>query len=87
MGGVKKFFHLQYHPEDPPTREIQKLWSNLVSEPPGKTPLCQLENGFHEKVGISKLVVAYSRPLNLRNEFTVRDIHCRGKPVSEYLVE
>eukprot|EP00956_Cyclotella_meneghiniana_P032435 scaffold89233_cov70-Cyclotella_meneghiniana.AAC.1 len=28
------FFHLQYHPEDPQTREIQKLWRDLVSDPP-----------------------------------------------------
>eukprot|EP00956_Cyclotella_meneghiniana_P014720 scaffold22143_cov41-Cyclotella_meneghiniana.AAC.11 len=81
------FFHLQYHPEDPQTREIQKLWRDLVSDPPGETPLCNLTNGSQDRVGISKLVVVYSRPLNLRNRFTVCDIHCRGKPVSEYLAE
>ena len=85
-GQPQVFLHLQYQAEDSLTREIQKLWRDLVSEPPGETPLCNLENGFHERVGISKLVVTYSWPLNLRNRFTVRDIHCRGKPVAEYLV-
>jgi hypothetical protein len=31
------FFHLQYHPEDPPSKEIQKLWQELVSNPAGET--------------------------------------------------
>jgi hypothetical protein len=44
-------------------------------------------NFAKERVGFSKLVVAYSRPLNLQNRFSVRDIHGRGKLVSEYLAE
>ena len=46
-----------------------------------------MKNDTEEEVGLSKLVVAYSRPLNLKNRFTVRDIHGRGKPVSEYLAK
>lgn len=34
---------------------------------------------------INKLIVAYSRPPNLRNLFSVRDIHGRGRAVSKYL--
>ena len=81
------FFHLQYHPEDPPSRDIQKLWTDLVAEPTGERPLHEMKNMDGHKVGFNNLVVAYSRPLNLRNRFTVRDIHCRGRPVSEYLAE
>lgn len=81
------FLHLQYHPEDPQSREIQKLWTDLVSHPAGDTPLSEMKNGEDEKVGFSNLVVAYSRPLNLGNRFTIRDIHSRGRPVSEYLAE
>lgn len=33
------YFHLQYHAEDPPAREIQKIWSDFVAQPPGDTPL------------------------------------------------
>ena len=81
------FFHLQYHPEDPRSSEIQSLWRELVSQPDNETPLPDLENCMGEKVGISRLVVAYSRPLNLRNRFTVREISGRGEPVSTYLAK
>ena len=81
------YFHLQYHPEDPPSSEIQKIWREYVSHPTDESPLAELENYDNVKVGLSKLVVAYSRPLNLQNRFSVRDIHGRGKPVSEYLAE
>jgi hypothetical protein len=81
------FFHLQFHPEDPPSREIQKLWQEFVSNPAGETPLEDTENFEGERVGIKKLVVAYSRPLNLKNRFSVRDILGRGRNASEYLAE
>jgi hypothetical protein len=82
------FFHLQFHPEDPPSREIQKLWQELISNPAGEIPLEETVNLEGEKVGISKLVVAYSRPLNLKNWFSVLDIHHgRGRNASEYLAE
>jgi hypothetical protein len=81
------YFHLQFHPENAPSRDIQKLWKNYVSHPPGEVPLSQCKNLEKERVGFSKLVVAYSRPLNLQNRFSVRDIHGRGKLVSDYLAE
>jgi hypothetical protein len=44
-----------------------------------------MKNLAKARVGFSKLVVAYSRPLNLQNRFSVRNIHGRGKKVSDYL--
>eukprot|EP00956_Cyclotella_meneghiniana_P004412 scaffold5387_cov81-Cyclotella_meneghiniana.AAC.1 len=79
------YFHLQYHPEDPPSREIQKLWRDFVSHPADDLPLIEKRNVMGEKVGIRKLIVAYSRPPNLRNRFSVRDIHGRGSNVSSFL--
>ena len=38
-------------------------------------------------MGFDRLVVAYSRPLNLRNFFSGRDISEKGSPVSTYLAE
>ena len=81
------FFHLQYHPEDPRSSKIQELWRDIVANPPGELPLLELENYEKQKVDIRRLVVAYSRPLNLKNKFTVRNISDRGRPVSEYLAE
>ncbi len=31
--------HLTYHPDDPPTRDIQQLWRDNVARPAGETPL------------------------------------------------
>ncbi|KAL7502226.1 hypothetical protein ACHAXN_000240, partial [Cyclotella atomus] len=81
------YFHLQFHPEDPPSRDIQRIWQEHVSHPKNETPLSLCKNLDDERVGFSKLVVAYSRPLNLKNRFSVRDIHSRGRPVSEYLAK
>jgi hypothetical protein len=79
------YFHLRYHPEDPPSTTIQRLWKECIFSPEGKNPLPLMTNYEGERVGINKLIVAYSRPLNLRNKFSVRNIHGRGRPVSEYL--
>jgi hypothetical protein len=38
-------------------------------------------------MGFDQLIVAYSRPLNLRNLFSVRDISEKGSAVSTYLAE
>jgi hypothetical protein len=79
------YFHLQFHPENPPSSKIQDLWKKHVSHPPNDVPLSLMKNLAKERVGFSKLVVAYSRPLNLQNRFSVRDIHGRGKKVSDHL--
>ena len=79
------YFHLQYHPSDPPSRKIQRLWRDFVSEPAGEQPLSEMRNKMGDNVDIRKLIVAYSRPLNLGNRFSVRNIHGRGKDVSKFL--
>ncbi|KAL7474493.1 hypothetical protein ACHAW6_000468 [Cyclotella cf. meneghiniana] len=38
------FFHMKYHPEDPPRRLIQHLWQQYVTNPPNEIPLSQLSN-------------------------------------------
>jgi hypothetical protein len=81
------YFHLQFHPENPPSCAIQDLWKQHVSHPSDDAPLSQMKNLAKERVGFSKLVIAYSRPLNLQNRFSVLDIHgiYRGKKVLDYL--
>ena len=81
------FLHLQYHPNDPQSRDIQRIWREQVLQPESETPLPDMDNITGDMVGIDKLVVAYSRPLNLKNRFSVRDINGRGKSVSEHLAQ
>ena len=79
--------HLTYHPNDPPTKEIQQLWRDNVARPKGECPLRHCTNLDGEEVGFEQLVVAYHRPTNLGNLFSVRNIHGRGREVSSYLAE
>eukprot|EP00804_Cyclotella_cryptica_P026747 CCRYP_007965-RE/>CCRYP_007965-RE protein AED:0.31 eAED:0.31 QI:0/-1/0/1/-1/0/1/0/217 len=81
----KLFLHLRYHPEDPPAHEIQQLWRQHVSQPRDEPPLHNLESLDGRPFGPTRLIVAYSRPLNLRNTFSVRNIHNRGREISSYL--
>ena len=79
--------YLKYHPEDPPSKELQCLWRDQVAHPFNETPLCELENYEKVKMGFDRLVIAYSRPLNLRNLFSVCNISGKGSAVSSYLAE
>jgi hypothetical protein len=38
------FFHIKYQPQDLLSQEIQHLWQQHISNPPGKFPLATLEN-------------------------------------------
>ena len=71
----------------PQSRDIQSIWREQVLQPEGETPLPDMENTDEVQVGLNKLVIAYSRPLNLKNRFSVRDIDGRGISVSEHLAQ
>jgi hypothetical protein len=80
-------FHLEFHPQDPSSKEIQHLWRNEIAHPHNETPLRELTNCEKVPMGFDHLVVAYSLPLNLRNLFSVRVISEKGSAVSTYLAE
>ena len=80
-------FHLEFHPQDPSSWEIQQLWRSEIAHPYNETPLHELENCEHVSLGFNRRVVVYSRPLNLRNLFSVRDISETRSAVSTYLAE
>ena len=79
------FFHLQYHPQDPTARELQHIWQETIATPPNDTPLSHLKNIDGIRIPIQSLTIAYSRPPNLRNQFSIRNIENRGRAVSSYL--
>jgi hypothetical protein len=70
-GPQKLFLHLQYHPKNPPAHEIQKLWRQHVAQPPNEQPLHTLETLDGHPFGPTRLIIAYSQPLNLRKTFSV----------------
>ena len=69
------FFHSQYHPSNPPSREIQRLWRTHILSPPGRPHLNQLRNHEGYPITINKLVVAFSRAPNLGNLLSCRKLH------------
>ena len=78
------FFHLRYHPQDPPSSMIQRAWQSTVASPPFCTPLEHIvvkDNPLQ----LSRLIVCYSRPLNLSNLLSYRKLRdTSGPPVSSF---
>ena len=81
--------HLQYHPNDPPSKTIQKLFDKYIHHPISTTdvfPLPDIKNFNSIAIGINRLIVAYSRPNNLGNKLSSRIINEQnGLRVSSFL--
>lgn len=79
------FFHLRYHPHNPPSSEIQKIWRTRISEPPNSMPLANVRNYAGTRIGIDRMIVAYNRPPNLGNILSYRVLKDNtGPPVSSF---
>ena len=72
------FLHVPYHPRDPSSREIQRLFVDILARPAGEPPLSALWNRHGYAFGDTRLIVAYSRPRNLGNYFSPRKLRPPG---------
>ena len=80
------FFHQKYHPKNPTSKSLHRLWRQHLLHPPWEPPLWRLKNNHQLPIGIKSMCVAYSRPRNLGNIFTYRKIdRLDGPPASSYL--
>ena len=80
------YLHLKYNPADPSSKQIQKLWRDLVAFPANKPHLYHLRNSFGEKIKASRLIIAYSRHPNVGNLLSYRKICNRpGLKVSSFM--
>ena len=80
------YLHLKYNPADPSSKQIQKLWRDLVARPANKPHLYHLRNDLGEKIKVSRLIIAYSRHLNIGNLLSYRKICNRpGLKVSSFM--
>ncbi len=68
------FLHLPYHPANPSSKSIQKLWRDLVATPNGQTPLHCLTNQQGYDVPIKQLTIAWHHPPNLGNLLSYRKL-------------
>jgi len=69
------FFHIPYHPANPSSTVVQKLWRQHVSMPPNQKKLSELTNDMGYPIPISKLTIAYSRAPNLGNLLSYRKLN------------
>ena len=85
MARRRLYLHIEHHPQNPPSNEIQQLFSEVVLRPPGKTPLNEIESGTGWKIPIDAMIIASHRAPNLGDMFSYRDISTRpGPPVSSF---
>lgn len=68
------YFHLLYHPDNPPAHQLQSLWRDRVATPVGAPPFNLLHNHEGENIPVDQLILAYHRAPNLGNWFTYRKI-------------
>ena len=82
---IRLFFHLRYNPYDPKSSRIQELWRKHLAQPSHGRQLKDLSNKEGFRIGINRLTVAYSRPLNIGNILSYRKMdRLSGPPVSSY---
>ena len=75
------FIHLPYHPSNPPSPHIQSLWRDIIAAPPNADNLTNLLNHSGNRIQISKMIVAYSRPPNLGNLLSCRKVKHSRTPL------
>ena len=63
------FLHLPFHPDDPSSTVVQRLFHQHLLNPPAEPPLPDLCNYRNCSIGTNRLIVAYHRPNNLKNLF------------------
>lgn len=80
------YFHVEYHPQSPPAREVQHLFDLHVLNPPGKKPFNLLGPDSCPDIPLDAMIVAYHRSPNLGNMFSYRKLDKRdGPPVSSFI--
>ena len=84
VNGQSVILHLPFHPNDPPSYQIQRAWSQFVAKPEYKMPLWDMRNPKTKgKCNIRRLIIAYHRPMNLGNMLSHRNLSdLPGPPVS-----
>ena len=79
------FFHIKYHPMDPPSSEIQKIWKKYMMmgenpRNPYRQALSKVKNKNKEEIGINRLIVCYHRHRNLKELLSPRKFDSRPGP-------
>jgi hypothetical protein len=80
------FLHLPYHPTNPSSKTIKKLWRKRVASPKGQPLFHHLTNNQGYYIPINRLTIAWHRPPNLGNLLSYSKLSKRtGLKVSSYI--
>ena len=74
------YLHLPYHPDNPPSSAIQRLWRQHVASPQGTLPLNQMCNNQGAEIPVDQLTIAFHRAPNLGEILSYRNITIRNGP-------
>jgi hypothetical protein len=80
------FLHIPFHPANPPSKQLQETYHDILLHPKDATPLPQIANNhFGINCGVRRMIIAYHRPPNLANLLCPRKFEkTPGPPVSAY---
>ena len=80
------FLILPYHPDDPMSYEIQRLWQSIVAQPYDEQPLSEIRNlQTNTPIGVNRLIIGYKRHRNIGNLLSLRRFdRLPGPSVSSY---
>ena len=79
------FLHMEYHPNSVRPSELQHFWNQTVLAPTSDAHLSTIENKHGHPIELQQMTIAYSRPPNLGNLLSSRNLHnSPGPPVSSY---
>jgi len=70
----KLFLHLPYHPHDPPSSILQRLFREHILFLADETPFFEVDIGNNAPVDIDGMITCYHRHPNLGNIFSVRKL-------------
>ena len=81
------FLHLPYHPQNPPSSVLQRVFREHLSNPSDDIPLSRMISRFHHHpILVDRMIVAYSRPRSLQDMFSYRKIErYEGSAVSSFI--
>eukprot|EP00957_Ditylum_brightwellii_P173504 13210002-Ditylum_brightwellii.AAC.1 len=71
---------MKYHPDNAPSYKLQQAWRKKMANPKFRRPLTSLRNCIGFLIEIGRMIVAYSKPLNLGNILSYRRVNAHIKP-------
>ena len=82
------YHHLPYHPDDPPSKLIQRHFYQHILQPKNEPHFTSFTNLDGGPVHINRLIIAYHEPKNLRNLLFLQKFpEFEGYSIVKYLTQ